>query len=306
MVSTREVPWMKLGKIVPTMDSDQAMKLGGLDFTVSLRDSAFSPEGAHDGKSWTEFPARKVVVRDDTNKPFDFVSSDYTMVQYAEALAFMNAVSPTFVAAGCLKGGRQGFLVCSLPGSEELSLLNGEDRHEMYAVLRASHDRTRKIEVAVMPLRHRCMNQLTLRSFTKGAQQRWTIAHRGDVTAKMQEAEMTLTKFAAYCRELESLAERLNSITVEHEQAEMILERVLPNTPKREEKKGQIISLWRNDETIGYPTSGWGLTNAVSSFYDWGRIGGNPESRFTASLNGQTKNAIDRTAGILLSINGRV
>ena len=48
-----------------------------------------------------------------------------------------------------------------------INVLSGDDPHDLYGVLRTSHDLSRATEVMVMPLRGRCMNQLTLHSFSR-------------------------------------------------------------------------------------------------------------------------------------------
>ena len=302
-VSTRTAPWFKLGKIAETLSAEEALTQGGLDFTVSARDLAFAPEGAHDGSTWTEATHRKMIVRDDTGDPFDVVSSDYPVWQYRESFTLVEELEPTFVAAGTLKSGRQGFMVCTLPGLKELNLLENSDPHDLYVVVRASHDRTRKVEISMMPLRGKCMNQLTLASFSKDAPQRWTIGHTPNMAQKLADVKRSLDKTAAYARELAGIAQRLEDIRVTHEAAVPILEKVLKATPTRPAKITSILEAWDVQATNGHPETGWGLVNAVSEYYDWQRAGGTPESRFTAVLDGfgQTYKAINRTAALLLS-----
>jgi phage/plasmid-like protein (TIGR03299 family) len=303
MVTTRTAPWFKLGRIVETLSADEALTLGGLDFTVSARDLAFSPEGAHDGSSWTEAPHRKMIVRDDSGEPFDVVSADYPVMQYAESFRLVEDLEPTFVAAGVLKSGRQGFMVCTVPGLKELNVLENGDPHEMYVVVRTSHDRTRKIEICVMPLRLKCMNQLGLASFSKDAPQKWTIAHTPNMGEKLAQAKKSLANTAAYALELQRMAQRLEAIELTHEAATPVLQRVLKDTPTRDDKVTSILSLWGDEDTNGHPETGWGLVNAVSEYFDWQRAGGTPESRFTAVLDGfgQTYKAINKTSALLLS-----
>lgn len=297
LVSTREVPWMKLGKLSETvMTAAEAAELGGLNFTVS-----FYPVTYTDKNGVTKFVDKRLAVeRDDTGVPLEVVSTTYEPLQYVQAFDFMDSVNPTYVAAGALHGGRQGFMVVRAPTVQRIDLL-GEDPCDLYVVLRTSHDRSRAVEASVMPLRGRCMNQLTLRGFAKDAQHRIAIKHSSGLHKKLSEAKTVLTNLDAYTAELGRTAERLAEKKIDDSVATHILERVIKARPTREKVVGRIIDMWHNSPTVGYDGTGYGLVNAVSEYYDWGRAGGSPTSRFVAALQGQTHSAINRTAALLLS-----
>src|SRR5689334_17660364 len=252
--TTREVPWMKLGKIVEQdVDVERALKLGGLDFTVSLRDIQFATEvevdaeGKHTAVEWASAPSRKAVVRNDTGEFYDVVSADYSVMQYAEAMSFLSHVNPRIAAAGTLKGGRQGFMVVQVPDLETLPM-QFEDEHEMFAVVRTSHDRTRAIEVAMMPLRTRCMNELGLPSFTKNAPQRWSVHHIGDVKSKLHSAEQMIENVKAYRIEFAQTANRLYSTVLDTTDATKILNMVIRKAPGQDEVITKILDLWMTRE----------------------------------------------------------
>ncbi len=295
MFSTREVPWMKLGKLAEhALTAKDAAVAGGLDFTVTLR-----PLSYRDGDKRITIPQRKAVVRDDTGEALGIVSSSvYKPLQYAEAFDFMDTVDSRFVAAGSIKKGRQGFMVVKAPFA--MNVLGGEDEHDLYAVLRTSHDCTRAIEVMMMPLRGRCMNQLTLHSFSKGTPHRWSIKHTGKMYEKLAEAKDSLAKMANYAQRFEEIVGRLADINVDEDQAERILTRVIPGRARQEQVVTSITDLWNTASTVGYAGTGWGLVNAVSEYYDWSRKGGSPESRFLNAIEGQTHKVINKTVAHLL------
>ena len=299
--STRVAPWMKLGKIIDedTVTAAQAAKLGGIDFAVREAPIYFSTK--EDGKppKFTKIDGRKALVREDTGEWLSVVSSAYPVVQYGEVFDFMDGVSPHYVAAGALRRGKQGFMVVKTDHTIGL-----DDPHELFGVLRTSHDCSRAIEVMVMPLRGKCMNQLTLRSFSAGVDHRWTVTHTGDVRSKLAAASVSLEKIGAYARTFEANAQRLINIKVSDESAQEVLKRVLPDRPKRPETIERIISGWHHrPDTVGFEGTGWGLVNAISEYFDWTRQGGSPESRFLAALQGQTHSAINKTAALVLSRN---
>ncbi len=308
--STRQVPWMKLGKLVEhPQTAAEAAKLGGLDFHVELCETAYL-HNVYLNTKYEMIPSQRAVVREDTGDFFGFVSATkYHPLQYADAFAFMDTVSPEFVAAGALRGGRQGFMVVRAPDDAQIKISADDDPHELFAVLRTSHDRTRGIEVSCMPLRNLCMNQLTLRSFTRGVEHRWSIKHTSSMHGKLAEAQKSLKNLGLYARRYEVIANKLIGMKLSTVDVTKALKIIIPaptnptnNVAERYDTKLQrIFNLYGTSDTVAYPGTAWGLLNAVSEYYDWERGGGTPESRFIAALQGQTHNVINRTAGLLLA-----
>lgn len=296
MFSSRVVPWMKLGALTEGVKTAaRAAELGGLNFEVEQRPLEWVGE---DGARH-EIPGRRALVRKDTDEWLSIMSTDYSVLQFGEAFDFMDGVNPNFVAAGVLKGGRQGFMVVEGP---KMNVLSGDDPHELFIVLRTSHDGSRAIEVAVMPLRSRCMNQLTLNSFAVGAQHRWSIRHTSSMKQKLADAHESLKKLDEYAAGYEHLADKLVNVQLDDHDAENVLKAVLPDRPKRDEQITSIISRWHTAETVGFDWTGWGLVNAASEYFDWGRPNGTPESRFVGALQGSTHKVINGVAQQLLQI----
>lgn len=305
--TSRQAPWYKLG---PQIDGDvnaaTAAKLGGLDFEVELR-PAVRPKRKADNSGWTyvQVPSRRTLVRTDSDEFIDYVSADYKMLQYGEAFAFMNEINPRYVSAGSLSHGKQGFIVAQLPDITALNVeVNGEvDPHELFVIVRTSHDRSKAIEISLMPLRGRCMNQLALNSFSQGAPQRWSIKHIGDVKAKMDAAQKVLTVAPKYAEIYANKVRQLGSVTVTDEQSRDILKRVLPARAKRDEQIDAIMSGYHSSPAVGFIGTGWGLANAVSEYFDWGRNAGTrtAQSQFTSGLTGDTSKYFNRTAQLLLN-----
>ena len=301
MFSAREVPWMKLGKLIDEpVTAAEAAKLGGIDFAVA--EEPVYRMTKTDGKPprYTKIEDRKAIVRTDTDQTLSIVSKTYPVVQYGEAFDFMDALSPHFVAAGGLRKGRQAFMVVRAPEDIKITPFDGDD-HQLFATLRTSHDCSRAVEVQVMPLRGMCMNQLTLTSFRKEVKHRWVITHTGDVKSKLAAANVSIANLGSYAKAFTDNAQRLVEIKVTQETAEATLKRVLPDRPKRDEAIERILTGWQTKSTVGFLETGWGLVNAVSEYFEWTRVGGTSESRFLAALEGQTHRAINKTAGILLS-----
>lgn len=301
LVSTREVPWMKLGKLTEKpMNAAEAAELGGLNFEVEkwALNAQRPPELGHIVTS-RPIPERVAIFRTDTLQWLGIMSKTYPLLQYSEAFDFMDTVSPEYVACGALKGGRQGFMVVEAP--ENFHVMQDVDPHDMYVVLRTSHDGSRAIEVSVMPLRRRCMNQLTMNSFASGVPHRWSIKHTTTMAAKLKDAQESLANVDKYATRFAEVANKLISIKVNDETATTVLKAVLPDRPRRDDQITTILNSWHTSETVGFDFTGWGLVNSVSEYFDWGRTGGSPESRFVGALQGQTTNAINKVAGRILS-----
>lgn len=305
--TSRQAPWYKLGpQIDGDVDAVEAAKLGGLDFEVELR-PAVRPQRRSDGKGWNyvQVPSRRTLVRTDTDEFIDYVSAGYQMLQYGEAFSFMDEINPRYVSAGSMSHGKQGFIVAQLPDISALNVeINGEvDPHELFVIIRTSHDRSKAIEISLMPLRGRCMNQLALQTFSSAAQQRWSIKHIGDVKTRMAEAQRVLTMAPKYAEIYAAKARQLGSVSISDEDGRSILKRVLPAKAKRDEQVDAIMTAFHTNPAVGFTGTGWGLANAVSEYFDWGRNSGTrtDQSQFTSGLTGDTAKYFNRTAQLVLT-----
>lgn len=298
--TTRELPWMQLGTVIDhPVDAAEAAKLGGLDFEIKLEEA-----GYHRGGKWHKQDDRRALIRDDTGDFYGYCSTDYKPVQYGEAFDFLDAINPEFVSAGTLRDGRQGFMIVKLPEHTNLDIsLKGEtDPHDLYVIVRASHDMSKGIEVALTSLRGKCMNMLTLPSLTAGAPQRWSIRHIGNPHEKLREAQQVLANTDRYEQAFRSITRRLVDVQVKADEVPMLLERVLPDKPQREKQIEAITAAYQGAPTVGFTGTGWGVVNAVSEYFMWERSGGlrTPESTFRDNLDGAAHKMVGRTAQLLL------
>jgi phage/plasmid-like protein (TIGR03299 family) len=304
--TTRELPWIKLGAVIDhPVNAAEAAKLGGLDFKIELADAGFRRHTAKNELTrWQSQTDRRALVREDTGEFYGFCSQSYKPVQYADAFDFLDEISPEYVAAGTLNGGRQGFMVIKLPehGALDVALKGERDPHDLYAIVRASHDMSKGVEVATTTLRGKCMNMLTLPSLTADAPQRWSIRHIGNPHAKLREAQSVLSNVDKYEQAFRSITRRLVDVQVKRDEVPMLLERVLPNRPQREKQIDAITAAYDGAPTVGFTGTGWGVVNAVSEYFMWERSGGlrTAESTFRDNLDGAAHKMVGRTAQLLL------
>jgi phage/plasmid-like protein (TIGR03299 family) len=311
--TTREVPWLQVGTVIDEAQSAaDAMRLAGLDWDVELRRDGFQTAGGN----WRVDQTRRKVVRTDTEEPLGTVSPTYEVLQYREAFDFMDQIDPRYVAAGSLKGGRQAWMVVQAPEHMQLETMAGEDPHDLYVVLRTSHDGTRAVEVNVLPLRGRCMNQMPLATFGFEAwdgrqsipRQRWSIRHTKNLSSKLEQAEHVLGGLDAYARSYNETAARLVEVELELGESRKVLDDVLRKTyyrtqEARDKQVEKIMDVYERSPHNGFAGTAWGLMNAVTEYYDHFRNQENraAETRWVQGLDGCTTKALNDTAKVLLS-----
>lgn len=297
----RQLPWIKLGaQIDHDVTAAEAAQLGGLDFAVGYRTLTYSFGGKK-----IQVPGRKAVVREDTGDFIDAVSDDYQMVQYADAFSFMDQINPRYVAAGTLSHGKQGFMVVQLPDLTDIDVEIGgvADPHDFYVILRTSHDRSKAIEIALMPLRGLCMNMLGLPSLTRGAPQRWSIKHVGDVDKKLAAAHSTLKRSQEYVKVFRNTARQLSSVKMNDEDTRYVLKMILPDRKRRDQQIDAIMAAYTGSPTVGFTGNGWGVVNAVSEYFQWGRNTATrtDQSMFTGGLTGDAAKYTGRATQLILA-----
>lgn len=295
--SVRDVPWMKLGTVIEKpVKAKVAMKMAGLDFDVERRGIGFQIDGGYQ-----PIAGRSALVDPKTNIHYGIVADGYEVVQYREAFEFIDAINTEIVAAGSLKGGRQAFIVVKASDHFVMKVL-GDDAHELYVILRTSHDGSKAVEINIMPLRGLCMNMMPIASFGRRALQRWSIRHVKTAREQLREAHNVITGLDTYAKAYSSTAELLAKMPIGSDEARELLEVVLPDRPKRDEVVDQLVSMFNASDTVGHVGTGWGLVNVVGEYFDHLRSSRNttPESRMLNALSGVTSKSINRTAQLLL------
>lgn len=300
--TTRDVPWSKIGVTFDEVDrpltAAEAIEKAGLGWHVELRKDGFQTASG----TWRVDQSKRKVVRTDTETPLGTVSPNYEILNFDEAFEFMDTISPEFVAAGGLKHDKQAFVVVKAPNHDLLAALAGDDPHQLYVVLRASHDGSRAVEVNIMPLRDECMNMMPLASFGKAAPQRWSIRHTKNMRTKLEQARNVITGLDKYAEEYKATAERLAAIDVDMDEARRVIADVLPDHLKRPDTQiDAIAGLFENSSFNSYKGTGWGLVNAVTEHFDWYRGGENREAvtRWVQGLDGTTTKAVNKTVELL-------
>lgn len=270
-----EKAWHGLGQYVSeAMTAEQAIKLGGLDYTVEKR-PLFVP--GQDGQ-YVEVPGYFSNVRVDNDAPLGVVKSRYRIVQNKDAFGFFDSIidqgEAIFETAGALGKGERIFITAKLP---EDMLVKGE-RVEKYIMLTNSHDGSTTIIAGFTPIRVVCNNTLTA-ALKGGLDNKVSISHTASAESRLKEASRLMGIASRYMTEVNTIFEdmttkRLSDIELKH-----FIETIMKRETKETDKDASTRMKNLIDEvysfTVSHPTQTteaayrtlWGAYNGISGFY---------------------------------------
>ena len=207
--SRKEIAWHGLGQVVDAMTSEEAIKLGGLDFEVEKR-NLFYQSNKHipfeEAKSYDSIIRSKVkesniykqqfivpdkfaTVRNDTNQILGVVGSKYHVIQNWEAFDFMDSIigkQASYETVGALGNGETIFITAKM--TEELVI--NRDLIDKYLLITMSHDGSSSIQVMFTPIRVVCNNTLT--AAIKGTKNKVSIMHTRNAKVKLEASKKIL------------------------------------------------------------------------------------------------------------------
>lgn len=297
--SAREVAWHQLGTVTPeALTARDAMVAANLDWGVDLFPLFAQVEG-----EFKPVDDRKAVVRSSDYKVLGTVGTHYVPFENADAFQFMDNLVDSgeakYETAGALRGGKIVFLTLKVPQD---ILIGGEDLHELYLLLRTSHDGTKAISVYVTPIRVVCKNTMALATYGRVVKQKWSVTHVSTVHGRLAEARNSLNMTFKYVDEFKKIGDRLLSTKVSASEFDLLLDRVLPNRPKTPSVKLQITGIHNTSPTVRYPGTAWGALNAITEYFDWYRRSGSEEARFINTIDGVGAKARNTATALLLTM----
>lgn len=293
-VSKKELPWHGLGTIVNTLTAQEAMHLGGLDFTVEKR-PLFAPgnpiifEEAKKlsriqrtfvkNKEQTLVPIYNTLtkvkdyyttVRTDNNQPLGIVGSKYTVVQNQHAFDFFDEVAEDGIAqyetAGALGNGEVVFITAKV--TEGMTI--HRDQIDKYLLISLSHDGSSAITVAYTPIRVVCNNTLTMA--LKGAQNKVSIRHTHSAHDKLNAAKAVLGLINSGDNQHLEMFNRLLDVNVtEGEVIDLFINAYKIDTTNLSTKGKNILEsnldyYYNGLGQKDYVGTGWGAFNAVTGY----------------------------------------
>lgn len=186
MIYFGEVPWHQLGaKLDKPATAEEAIVAAGLNYDVKLT--------AIQTDSGTPVTNRKAVVRTDTNDVLGIVGAGYVPVQNTQSFGFLDAIVAAgglrYHTAGALGKGERIWLLAKLP--DQIRVKNSGDLVDKFLLLSNAHDGTAALRVYFTPIRVVCQNTLNMAE-ARSQGQGVSILHRGDLSAKIKEAQEVL------------------------------------------------------------------------------------------------------------------
>lgn len=310
-VSRKELPWHGLGKVVDVLTSEEAIKLGGLDFEVEKR-PLWVQGGKHipfeDCKNHDSIVRNKVensaiykplhklngkfaTVRTDNDYPLGIVGSDYEVIQNSEAFDFIDSIVgekyAEYETAGALGNGEVIFVTCKL----KADMVINKDQIDKYLLISMAHDGTGAITVMFTPIRVVCNNTLSLALTAKS--NKVTIKHTRHARNKLELSKQILGIVDTQTLTYQEAFGSLLNIKVRDEVAKDVFEKVFKIS---RDEKGNLSSRGENiinavnkyyhtglgqEEHVG---NGWGVYNAVTGYIQNVKSHRSADSKFKSTL----------------------
>jgi len=292
----REAAWHGLGKVLHRrMSIQEALREGGLDFTVEKRQLFFEEGGGF-------FPTDMcTTVRTDTGENFGrAVSCKYGVIQNSEAFSWVEGLlaeesEAVVETAGLLDYGGVGFMAITLP---DYITVKG-DKINTYLLITKGHDGLHSMICKFTPVRVVCHNTLT--GALRGAGDRIVIRHTRNAATAMKNIANAL-EMKSEC--LVVLQEALNVLA-----RKQVTEEVVVNTIRKgvfklnagEELGGRSLNAFEsimdylhgNEQNRTARGSAYWLYNGINGWLNNVKGYASPSAKFASWLDDGTEAAVD-------------
>lgn len=271
--------WHRLGKVVKeAQTSEEAIKLAEMDWEVErwpIEAHTMREVNGELKKVTVECPGKVALIRSDKDIQLSVLSTAYVPFQNREAFQFFDDIVADKLAmyetAGCLKGGRVVWILARLP--QELRA-KGNDVTHPYVLLTNSHDGSSSLKMIPTSIRVVCWNTLSLALRDARKDQGISIMHRGDLSAKVDQAREALglltERFGNYQTEMQAMAETQVSGGKLEEYIHGLAKEYRKTEESQNRFRAQIKKNLRHaSNTVeGIEGSVWAAYNAVSFYAD--------------------------------------
>ena len=270
MMYTGEIPWHGLGtRLEEPATACEAIDAAGLNYLAELQDI--------ETINGVPIPQRKAVIRSDSRDVLGVVGTSYVPVQNHQAFGFLDAIVADgglrYHTAGALGKGERVWMLAKLP--EDIRVKNSDDITEKYLLLSNSHDGSSSLRVHFTPIRVVCANTLAIAA-RNGRGHGVSIMHKGDLTAKVQQAQEVLGLAKRFYDDAEEEINRLARHYPSPRQLEEYFSQVYPDSPEGESTRTKNVRqemLRLFEEGIGHDIpeirhSTWTALNAVTEYVD--------------------------------------
>lgn len=161
MFSVGVAPWHGLGHVLDRAPSvAEAIKLAGLDWTVSLRPMWTTLGG---GSTPIPVPGQRAVFRDDAGTILGTVGDDFCPLQNADAFGWFEPLvaegTLELETAGALREGRRVWIMARLAGVDPAEIV-GSDVVEPFVLMAHGHEGSLALRLGFNAVRTVCANTL--------------------------------------------------------------------------------------------------------------------------------------------------
>ena len=270
MMYAGETPWHRLGtRLDKPATAGDAIDAAGLNYHADLQDIETT--------NGIPVPQRKAVIRSDSGDVLGIVGNSYVPVQNDQAFGFLDAVvadgSLRYHTAGALGKGERVWMLAKLP--DDIRVKGSDDITEKYLLLSNSHDGSSSLRVHFTPIRVVCANTLAIAA-RDGRGQGISIIHKGNLTAKVRQAQEVLGLAKRFYDDVETEIDRLANHRPSLGQLEEYFRQVYPDSPDGESARTNNVRqemLRLFEQGIGHDTpeirhTTWTALNAVTEYVD--------------------------------------
>lgn len=220
---------------VEAQSVEDLLKRIGADFTAKkypiMYGGSSSPDAqvysTYDVKTW---PRNSIVVRNDTKEGIGCVGSDYHIIQYADALRFLDSYiedgSVTIRGAYSLDNGAK--IYAAVNTSEPLKLTENETL-DSTILISTSHDGSGKLVIRCAPVHNATKTVITP---TEGT---FALKHTRNVKLRIAECKVAMKKAIEYFKKHEESFQKLVTTPVTMEHARIYFKAVFPKDNTRHE-----------------------------------------------------------------------
>lgn len=279
MYSAVETPWHRIGTVTTqAVNSKQALKLAGLDWTVSQRPIVTFTEDNDTEGHLIDVPDVFANVRDSDNTVLGVVGDRYQVVQNQQCFDFLDNVvddsEATYETAGSLNNGKVVWMMLNL--GKEIKV--DEDKTVPYLLIVNSHDGSLSLRGLPTPIRVVCQNTLRLALSSK-AYKGFSFRHTQNIDGRIAQARALLNLSYEYVDGFQLEVEKLLDTTVTDDKFFDILENLMPIPMAKENNLSQVSrvmaqrasieKLFYEPEFANQQGTAWSLVNAVSNYEQW-------------------------------------
>uniref|UniRef100_A0A6M3JGJ4 DUF932 domain-containing protein n=1 Tax=viral metagenome TaxID=1070528 RepID=A0A6M3JGJ4_9ZZZZ len=264
-------PWHGLGvELNKPATAREAIMAARLDYKIELQPVFL--------KSGKQIPDRMASVRPDTQNALGMVTDRYKIIQNVEAFDFFDNVvgegKAIYNTAGALGLGERIWILAKLPDNV---VITKNDIVEKYLLLTNSHDGKSALKMYFTPVRVVCQNTLILSLMD--ASSGISIRHKGNIKAKVEEAQRVLGIATIFYSDFEKISKAFVGRSLDVKKTENYFDRVLDIDAEKPDEistrsdniKNELLGLYENgkgNDLPGVRHTLWAAYNAVTEYTD--------------------------------------